>query len=220
MLTTVAHHCPECSGEVKTIDDEIVCTRCGLVVNKAFHRDMRVPMGETRSPTCSLDAENGSLGTTQTTKELCKVIAVDHPTETTPTITCPHCHKEIPLPSPNPVRQIRVLTKRNKHDIIARMDRYGSQLIDKHLNSRLGRDSQTSIIFAQKLGKALDRVGLTLVLRDDGQKAKKMAEATFLWTWKKMGLEGAATIATQMWKKGGAPEILEVNRIMSSLPAE
>lgn len=198
--------CPECNGEIVHVDDETAfeyaCRNCGYVLAKDLTPSNQVPMGETRSPSCGLDAFTGSLGTTMNSKQLYQVRAVDYPN------------------GGGAVRQIRVQTERWKHPIIQRMDIYGSRLLDRYYNRRVGRRSR-SHIFAQELSKAIDRVGESLKTRNDGHKAKKMTEASFLWTWHhKMKLQGAQILAKHFWKKGGAAEILEVSRIMSSLPPD
>lgn len=192
--------CPECLGSLEQTDNELVCKSCGLVVKRVFKPETRIPFNETRSPTCPL-ATDDSLGSYMSSRDLFQVLAKDGE-RSGPSI---------------PITQIKVLTERQKHPIIERMDKYGSQLMKKWLTSKISEDSNISIAFAQTLGKAINKIGLILALQNNGRPAKKMTEAAFLWVWNKMNLPEVTSLRYKLWPdQGGIPEIREVNKILSS----
>lgn len=192
--------CPECLGCLEQTDNELVCKSCGLVVKTVFKPETRIPFNETRSPTCPL-ATDDSLGSYMSSRALFRVLAKDGE----------RSGKSIPI------NQIKILTERQKHPIIERMDKHGSQLMKKYLTSKVSEGSNISRVFAQNLGKALNRVGVVLALQNDGRPAKKMTEAAFLWVWNKMKLPEVTSLRYNLWPdKGGIPEIRLVNKILSS----
>jgi len=210
--------CPECLSPLVSANDdsnEVVCSKCGLVVEGIQEFESRIPFNETRKPACSLATDN-SLGSSMSIKDLFKVYAHDVAQKE---LKCPKCgyvvlKKSVAIP----IFQIKTLMERQKHPIIERMDKYGSKLIDKWLGPIASRESKVSQVFAQTLGNAINKVGLRLVLVNDGYKAKKMTEATFLWIWAKMQLPNIDTLRWGLWPKtGGIPEIREVNHIMSQI---
>lgn len=201
MYPKTVNRCHECGGLLALAKDskELVCQQCGLIAEKVFNPETRVPMGETRSPTCSLDAFTSNLGSRPLNdKELYKISSEIYRNNKYP---------------------IRVLTRRWKHPIIEHMNFYGSKLMDKWLNPVYGRDSDVSHLFAEKLGKTIDRVGSILVLTNNGRKSRRMVEVAFLWVWLKMKLPNASKLRWGLWpKKGGIPEIREGFQMLSYTP--
>lgn len=207
--------CPECNGQLTHKDGEIVCKKCGLVVEEVFKPENRIPMKETRSPTCSL-ATDKSLGTVMSKGSLFRVLARDTPPKN---IKCPKCGYELKVRAGVvPATQIKTIIETNKAPIITRMDKYGSQLMDRWLNRIVGRKSDLSKIFANELNSEIEEI-IENKLKAIGRKAKRYTEVAFLRTWLKMELPNVYALRLALWpEKGRTPEIGEVTRILNQTP--
>ena len=210
--------CRECGGNVELRDGEFVCTQCGLVDEKAFNPKMVIPMGETRSPTCSL-AKDDSLGTPLSNNVLFRVLNRDG-NRSPRSIVCPKCGYHLNVKSGGiPINQIKNTVMTTKHPIIARMDDHGHALMDQQLNKIIGRDSNLSHVFAEMLADKINKAGKMLVYTNEKRKAKPYTKACFLLTWIKLGLPNPTALRWKLWPKtGGGPEIREVTKILNQTP--
>ena len=197
--------CPECgtSRYVEERDSELVCTNCGLVLREIFSPEQKVPIKETRSPTCSL-AFDKSLGSHLPKKYLNKILA-----------QAPAGEQDLPI------RAIHIRTLNHvEFPQLRKALEYGSKLTREFVGNPSDHNdpSDPVTVFAESLGRNIRHVVTESMQRSRGSvMIKRLVNAIFLYTYRKhFGMNGLFKVYDNL---GLDREVWDyVNYLMEEMP--
>lgn len=155
------HHniCPEDFSPLERQGTEIVCLKCGLVVEREMFSNV-IPFGSESTPG-NLIADGKGLGNTLYEKGTWSVIAKGTGS-----------NQDLPLRA----RQTMIVTQRHEHPRIACLLRLGRRRCAEWGFADI-KEERKAIIFSNEYGKILRNVGAFLVIRNLRTSPKRVSDA-------------------------------------------
>jgi hypothetical protein len=174
--------CPECLSDLEQRDEDLVCTTCGFLAPDILNPELSIPFEEPKTPGSELSTGHGMGGTLGRTGMF---YVIGHG---------PNGFTDAPIRA----KHIGTIINTVEHPKIMTMIRHGKLLcqnweLDEHYNLN-------HVIIRNSLGRMIHKVGAYIILSQWHISLKKIVDACFALTLKKMLGEKAFVDVVQKLK--------------------